>query len=216
MALVAGAAGMLVIGSLAGRGPMAWLESAQRLLLHSSEIGSNAVGLKMPFVTSIANLRGELVNPVSLYEDSPIGADFASTAQQHALPLALATLLLLATALWTAWRTRDPVVAFVSGVACIFALTTPSGYYGSFFVLLVLIRPVGSATAQLCASALMFITMGIVFAMSSQGLIRMNGSAIYMPVSLLLLATLVWWLVQAAGAAPKQADRLKAQAPTAA
>ena len=190
-----GAVALLLIGSSAGRGPGAWLESAQRLLVHTSAVGPNAIGLRVPFSTSLANLRGDLIDPTTLYEYSRIAADFAATGRSHLVLIVLAAVVLLSLTVVVAWRARDPATAFVAGVAMIYTFTTPSCYYGSFFVLLALVRPIQTAAVFLIASALMFVTAGIVFFLSLHGFIRLNGAAVYLPVSTLLLAVLCYWLV---------------------
>ena len=180
-------------GALAGRGPGAWIESAQRLRVHTSAVGPNAIGLKVPFATSLANLRGDLVDSASLYNYERIAIDVAATARAHALLIVFVTAGLLGLAVRLAWTTRDSLTAFVAGVAVVYALTTPSCYYGSIFVLLLLVRPVRTTAVFLSASMLMYMMAGAVLALSRAGTIRLNGAAVYAPVSVLLLLVLAYW-----------------------
>jgi hypothetical protein len=149
------------------------------------------------FSTSLANLRGDLVDPTTLYEYSRIAADFDATGKQHALFMLVAAIAVLMLSALVAWRTKSAVTAFVSGVAAIYVLSTPSCYYGSFFLLLVLVKPVRTATAFLFASAFMLVTAGAVLTLSLHGVIRLNGAAVYLPVSTLLLGILIYWLLDA-------------------
>jgi hypothetical protein len=47
---------------------------------------------------------------------------------------------------------------------------------------------------------LCYLQVGAVVALTRAGIIRLNGAAVYAPVSALLLAVLVAWLVRAAAA----------------
>ena len=192
--LIATALLLVAVGCLAGRGAGAWMESAQRLLVHSSDVGPNAIGLRIPFGTSLANFRGALVDPTTLYIYTAIAADYARTAHDHMALIIIATALIVALAMLVAWHSRDVVTAFAAGIAVIFALTTASCYYGSYFVLLALVRPTRSAAVFLTANALMYLIGGALLVLSSQGLIRLNGAALYAPVSALFLGVLLVWM----------------------
>jgi hypothetical protein len=196
----AAALGLLVMGALAGRGAGAWVESVQRLAVHGSGIGPNAIGLRIPIITSLANLRGDLVDPSGLYEYAAIATDFARLSRERAVLIAIASAALAALALRAAWRSPDAVSAFATGVALVYAVSTVSCYYGSIFVLLVLARPLWTARLFLVATVLCYLQVGAVVALSRAGIIRLNGAAVYAPVSALLLVVLVVWLVRAAAA----------------
>jgi hypothetical protein len=195
--LIATGAFLVVMGCLAGRGAGAWTESAQRLLVHSSDVGPNAIGLRIPFGTSLANLRGDLVDPTTLYVYTAISADYVRTVHDHMVLVIIATLLVVALAMRVAWHSRDVVTAFVAGIGVIFALTTASCYYGSYFVLSALVRPTRSAVVFLVANALMYFVGGALLLLSGRGVIRLNGAALYAPVSALLLGVLVIWMFSA-------------------
>jgi hypothetical protein len=190
------AALLAIAGCLTGRGPGAWVESAHRLLLQTSAMGPNAIGLRVPFSASLTNLRGELVDATTLYEYSRVAADFAKTAHEHVVWIVLATILVCGASLRLAWATDDPVVALCAGVGIVFALTTPACYYASYFVLLALVRPLAVARTFLIASAAMFAVAGAVFFLALHGYIRLNGAAAYVPISVLLAGVLLGWMME--------------------
>jgi hypothetical protein len=189
---------LVCMGCFAGRGPGAWIESAQRLLVHSGDVGPNAIGLRIPFGTSLANFRGDLVDSTTLYIYTAISADYVRTVHEHVIFIIVASVLVVAFAMLIAWYSRDVVTAFVAGVGVIFALTTASCYYASYFVLQALVRPTRSAAVFLIANALMYVIGGALLLLSSRGFIRLNGAALYAPVSALLLGVLLIWMYMAA------------------
>lgn len=193
--LVIAAVVLLAAGCLVGHGPGVWLESAQRLLEHGSVVAPNAIGLRIPLSASLANLRGDLLDPETLYAYGDISRDFALTAHDHLVWIILATAGVLTLALRAAWKTEDVVVAFVSGIMVMYALTTPMGYYGTYFLLLGLVRPIRSTSVFLICNAFMFVTAGAVLMLSNHGVIRLNGAAVYVPVSVLLIAVSIDWLL---------------------
>jgi hypothetical protein len=188
------AAMLVALGCFTGRGPAAWSESAQRLLVHASMVPPNAIGLQVPFGASLANLRGELVNPATLYDYARIAADYATMEHEHRLLAALAIWALLLFWLRVVWNCRDATTAFIAGTVAVFVVTTPVAYYGSYFVLLVLVRPSRSATALLIANLSMYAVAGMVLLLAQRRVIILNGAAVYVPVSLLLLAVSLDWL----------------------
>jgi hypothetical protein len=197
--LVIAAVVLLAAGCLVGRGPGVWLESAQRLLEHGSVVAPNAIGLRIPLSASPANLRGDLLDPETLYAYDDISRDFALTAHEHLVWIILATAGVLTLALRAAWKTEDVVAAFVSGVVVMYALTTPMGYYGTYFLLLGLVRPIRSACVFLICNVFMFVTAGAVLMLSNHGVIRLNGAAVYVPVSVLLIVMCIDWLLHVPG-----------------
>lgn len=135
------------------------------------------------------------MDPASLYAYSDISHDFAQTAHNHLLLIVVATLCVMMLSLRVAWIARDSVAAFVVGVVVMYTLTTPMCYYGIYFALLTLVRPLRSAGILMIANALMYISAGIVLTLAAHGLIRLNGAAVYVPVSIFLLATSLIWLL---------------------
>jgi hypothetical protein len=186
---------LLAAGCFVGRGPGAWLEAAQRLFAHGSIVAPNAIGLRIPLSASLANMRGDLLDPESLYVYGDISRDFALTAHAHMVWIILATALVMTLALRAAWKTENVVAAFVSGIVVMYALTTPMVYYGAYFLLLGLVRPLRSASVFLICNAFMFVTAGAVLLLSEHGVIRLNGAAVYVPVSLLLIVVCIDWLL---------------------
>lgn len=197
LGLAGAAAVMLAAGCLAGRGPGAWLEWFRHLGRQTGTIGPNGIGLRVPLSASLANLRGDLVDPESLYLYARVAADYAQQGAARWPLIAAAVAALVALSLRRGWLTADPVTALCAGIGVVYAVTAPAGYYGSFFVLLALVRPLRTARVFLAASALMFLTAAAVFILHLRGLIRLNGAAVYVPVSLLLLVVLVDWLLHA-------------------
>ncbi len=185
---------LFLAGSCAGRGLRAWLECAARLSLHAREVLPNAIGLRVPFSASWANLRGDFIDPTTLYDYARVAEDFRRVGQAHLPLLLIAAVLLVTLSLRVAWRTSDPVVALASGVGVLFACVTPTGYYASFFVLLALVQPLRTARLLLLLNALAFLTAALAFALARWGIIRLNGAAVYVPVSVLLLIGLLQWL----------------------
>jgi hypothetical protein len=192
--LAASSATLLLVGCASGRGPSAWFECARRLALHARDTLPNAIGLRVPLSASLANLRGDFVNPSTLYDYARVAQDYREQSAARWPLLLLASALLVFFCLRLAWRTADPVIALANGVGVLFACVTPTGYYASFFVLLALVQPLRSAKPLLVVNALAFLCAGAVFALARFGLIRLNGAAVYAPVSLLLLLALFEWL----------------------
>ena len=195
--LVSAGALLVIAGCFVGHGPGIWLESAEKLLQHGGVVAPNAIGLRIPLCASLANLRGDLVDPSTLYAYADISRDYAETAHRHMVLIIVATALFLGLALRAARHSRNAVTALVIGVAVMYALTTPMGYYGTYFTLLALVRPIRSAAIFLMSNALMYLAAGAVYEFSIHGIIRLNGAAVYVPVSLLLLLTLIVWLLDA-------------------
>jgi hypothetical protein len=208
--LIATGSLLAAMGCLAGRGAGAWLESAHRLLVHSSDVEPNAIGLRIPFGTSLANIRGDLVDPTTLYIYTKISADYVRTVHDHIALIVVATVVVIALSMRVAWNSRDAVTAFVAGIGTIYALTAASCYYASYFVLQALVRPTLSAVVFLIANALMYLVGGVILALSSRGLIHLNGAALYAPVSALLLTVLVIWLYAAGSARPHDTSAVPA------
>jgi hypothetical protein len=171
--------------------------SAEKLLQHGGVVAPNAIGLRIPLSATLANMRGDLLDPSTLYAYADISRDYAQTARERMVPIILATALFLGLAFRAAWQTRNAVTALAVGIAVMYALTTPMCYYGTYFVLLALVRPARSAAVFLVSSALMYLVAGAVYESSIHGIIRLNGAAVYVPVSLLLLLTLIVWLLDA-------------------
>jgi hypothetical protein len=194
---LATALALVVAGGAAGRGLRAWAEFATTIGAHARMIAPNAIGLRVALSASLANLRGDLVDSRTLYEYPRIAADYALRGQERVGIIALAIGATVALALRAAWRARDPAVPIGCGIALVYALTTPSCYYGAFFVLLGLFRPVQTARLFLAVTAAMYLNVMVVFALAREGIIRLNGAAVYVPVSWLLLALLVEWLLRA-------------------
>lgn len=92
-------------------------------------------------------MRGELVDPSSLYVYTRISADIIMTKREHIWYIILASAALTAMCLRVIWTTRDVVTAFASGVTAIMIMATPGCYYASFFVLLALVKPLRTATS---------------------------------------------------------------------
>jgi hypothetical protein len=211
-AFVATATILVTAGAFAGRGAHAWLDFARAIRVHAAAIGPNAIGVPIAFIGSLPNLRGDLIDPTSLYNYARVGADYALRAHERAPIIFIAVAGVVGLALRVAWRHRDPVVALACGVALIYALTTPSCYYGSFFVLLGLLRPLRTAALFLAATAPMYMTHLAVTLLVLRGVIRLNGAAVYVPVSALLAIVLVAWLLGANRAAdPARQARRGAQ-----
>lgn len=187
---------LFVAGGFAGRGFGAWRESAVHVVGHARKVFPNAIGLRVPLITSWDNLRGALVAPSSLYELKRISADYQSLLQQRYVLIGIVSVASLAFVLRVARRAPDAAAALACGAAVIFVLTTPTCYYGSYFVLLALVRPLWSARLFLVGTLAMYTVAAAVFMLAGQGVIRLNGAAVYAPISLLLAALLLVWLTR--------------------
>ncbi|HEX4381667.1 MAG TPA: hypothetical protein VH083_01915 [Myxococcales bacterium] len=175
--------------------PAAWPQSIAGLITHSRTVFPNSVGLRVPFITSFANLRGGLVNPDTLYDYVAISRDYAATLLSRLWLVVPATIAFVWLALRAAIRAEDAAAAFVLGIALIFALTAPTCYYGTYFALMPLVRPVRTAAVFLGASVLTYAVAIAVLAMSSAGWMQLNGAAVFGPASLLLGLALIDWML---------------------
>jgi len=207
LGFAASAVTLIVLGCLAGRGPQAWLESIERLSLLGSVMGPNAVGLRVPLSASLANMRGDLVDPTSLYVYTRIAVDVAQTEREHLWLIILASGALIAACLRLAWKSQDLVTVYVSGVLVIMVATTPGCYYASFFVLLALVNPLRTATSFLLANLFMYLAAVAVLMLARHGIIQLNGAALYVPVSILLLVAALDWLRICLRMAASQSDQ---------
>ncbi|HEY1536873.1 MAG TPA: glycosyltransferase 87 family protein [Polyangiaceae bacterium] len=187
------AAAALVLLGFIGQ-PQAWEQSIHGLLSHSRTVFPNSIGLRVPLITSLANARGELVNPDTLYDYVAISRDYAATLQSRLWLVVLATAGFVAMALRAAWRAETAAAAFSLGIVLVFALTAPTGYYGTYFALLPLVRPVRTSVVFLGATSLTFSIAGAVLWMSAAGWMRLNGAAVFGPAALLLAGVLLDWM----------------------
>jgi len=175
--------------------PDAWPQSISGLITHARTNFPNSVGLRIPFITGFANLHGDLVNPSTLYDYVDISRDYARLLSARLWLVILVTAIFVGLTLRAAWRAPTPAAAFVLGIALVFALTAPTCYYGTFFALLPLVRPVRSTAVFLGASICCYIAAALVLALSNAGYLRLNGAAVFAPVSLFLAIALVDWLL---------------------
>jgi hypothetical protein len=175
--------------------PDAWHQSIVGLVTHARTVFPTSVGLRVPFITSVANFRGDLVNPDTLYDYVAISKDYARMQSANTWLIILVTIAFLGLAFRAAWRAPTAVDAFALGTALVFALTVPTCYYGTYFALLPLVRPLRTTAVLLSATVLCYAAGGIVLALSQAGLMRLNGTAIFTPACLFLgLAMLDWML----------------------
>jgi hypothetical protein len=123
LALALGVA--LVAGSLAGRGPGAWLEFSQRIALHQATWASTRVGLE----TALRHGPGAIAAGFAGTPPERLSREEATRASRKRLPIhaALAAGVLGLFAL--AVRRATPVQACALGVAAIWALTPAGAYY---------------------------------------------------------------------------------------
>jgi hypothetical protein len=118
----------LSAGSLAGRGPNAWVEFADRIDRHMGTWTTNAVGLRQV----VANDPGYIVARIN----DPNLERNVGTRMTHRGPLrALLATVLCAMAVGLMWRLA-PADAAIAGIVCVFALTAPSSYYWILLALL--------------------------------------------------------------------------------
>jgi hypothetical protein len=168
-------------------------------MVHANTILPNSIGLRVPLGSSLAALRADLVDLKTSDNLSAIAVDFARTAHQRIVLITLATALIVALSLRVAWYSRNAVTAFVAGVGVIFALTMASCYYGSYFVLLGLVRPIRTAVVFLIANAIIYAIGGAILVLFMHGLIHVNAAALYAPASVLLLVVFVCWIFSSEG-----------------
>lgn len=199
------AALLFVAGCLQGHGVDAWVRSADRLASVARSTFPNAIGLRVPFVTSLSNFKGELVHPDSLYLLERISADYAQLLHERFWLLTLSAFLVVAAFLSVAWRTRAVEVAFASGVGVVYALATATCYYGSYFVLLAYREPLRTANVFLLGQLATYGVVALVFWLSSKGLLVFNGAAIFAPTAALLGVVLALWWRRAWTPAPQKA-----------
>jgi Glycosyltransferase family 87 len=174
--------------------PWAWANSVSGLIAHSRIIFPSSVGLRIPFITSAENFRGELVNPATLYDYVAITQDYLRLQSERLWLIVIAMLAMVAFTLRAAWRAPNAVAAFSLGAALVFALTAPTCYYGTFFVLLAFVRPIRTAITFSIAALLCFLVAALVFALAQFGCMTLNGAAIFGPASAILALAMIDWL----------------------
>jgi hypothetical protein len=192
--LAASGALLFIAGGLQGRGFGAWLESARRIAIHAGSTFPNAIGLRIPLITSGANLRGELRDPVTLYVFDRISADYAHLLRERFFLVGFAALTVIGLASRVAYKANAPEKALACGVAVIFALTVPTCYYGGFFVLLAFWQPLQTGAVFLAGTIATYAAAGGVLWLVARGVIPLNGAAIYAPASGILTVVLLVWL----------------------
>jgi hypothetical protein len=174
--------------------PWAWQQSIAGLIAHSRTFFPSSIGLRVPFITSIANLRGDLVNPHTLYDYVAISEDYARLQSERLWLLALAMIAMVGFTLRAAWRAPNPIAAFTLGAPLVFALTVPTCYYATYFVLLAFVLPLRTMIVFSVASLLCFLVGGVVLLLSQLHYMTLNGSAVFGPTSLILAVVMIEWL----------------------
>jgi hypothetical protein len=187
---------LFVAGCVQGRGVAVWREFAHRLVMHAGSSFPNAIGLRVPLITSWRNLRGEFVNTMSLHVLDRVERDYSEMLHERWWLVALVALFFTGLSVEVARRTRSPEVAFAAGVGLVFSLTAPPCYCGSFFVLLALWRPLWTAAAFIIATLAMYVVAGLVFVMAARGALTLNGAAVFAFASVGLAIVLVTWLIR--------------------
>ncbi|MCZ6782825.1 MAG: hypothetical protein O7G30_05890 [Proteobacteria bacterium] len=141
----------LVVGALAGRGPQAWIEFAERMQLYVGLTGGNLVGSDTLVITGPGFLLASLEWPQYTVLDPSRVLDERWIAR---CTLRVGLLALAAVAMWRSRLDR----AGVLGVIPIFALTTPVAYY---WIMLAVLPLFGGAIVPVAVLALAAALHGI-------------------------------------------------------
>jgi len=158
--LAAGFALALVVGlgagALAGRGPSAWTELAERMQLYQVSWARNSVGLPGLVLYGGEAARRAVAAPDA--DADPWGLqreDVGRLRAERWIPLRAAQLALLGLAVLAAWR-ATPTRAAAYGMVAVFALTQSAGYYWGMAMLAPLAGGAGVGLALLGLSAACF------------------------------------------------------------
>ncbi len=149
-------AGMLAVGSLAGRGPSAWPAFANEIARHTDGWLTNDVGLENLVLYDHAITSGALIDPEAHDVWTPVKAEIVNRRAER-LPARVALqalfLVLLAAAVWRS----TPSASMALSVVAVFSLTAPTCYYWSLLALVPLAqRGVGVPIALLALNAAAF------------------------------------------------------------
>jgi len=195
--LAVGGAIMLIAGGLTGRGFEAWFESAERLQwLQSTKPFANDVGLRMPFITSLDNLRGELTVLSSLYDQTRILDSYHTLMESRSGLIWAATLFVCVLVAWAAWRAPSPAQASVLGLALIFALLSPTCYYWVMLLLMPLRQPLQSTLACLIVMLIAYVLHPVAYALYSTGYIAvLNSPLAFSLMSGFMTLMFIYWLM---------------------
>lgn len=174
--------------------PWAWEQSIRGLIMHARIIFPNSVGLRMPLITSFANFRGDLVDPSTLYDYAAITQDYWRVQSDRLWLVALAMAAIVGFAVRAAWRAPTAVAAMTLGSALVFALTAPTCYYLTYFLLLAFVLPLRTALIFSAGSLLCFLTASLVLGLSQLGYMTLNGAAVFGPTSLAMAWIMIEWL----------------------
>jgi len=144
----------LVAGSLAGRGPGAWLEFADKIALHRATSSPNKVALAVAARGGPEVVRAIATGvPPDAWPRSAAGVEEVKRARR---PLELALAGVVAIAFAAALRRASPIEALcLSAAAVPFALLQLDDYYGVVLVLVALVGTRAPALAVVAFSALL-------------------------------------------------------------
>ncbi len=185
---------LLLGGTLAGRGISAYREAAENLAVHHDTPGPNGVGLRTLAITSLSNLKGDLVDPGSLYETNAVVDDYLRLLRDHRWEYLLAAILLVALVVYAAYHAPGPVEAIVIAMGAIFIMSTLSCYYWVLLCLMPLFQPRRAVLCGLAANLSMWVWSAIGIILVQIGVVKFNGALFFFPASLIVLITLPVWL----------------------
>ena len=147
---VAALALALAAGSLAGRGPGAWGELAQRMQVYQLSRGRNLVALDA-LVFSGGDALAQLLRPGGARESFELSREDVQLRRRTRAGALLAAQLAVIAALAAAAARARPEQSVVLSCAAIFALVAPAGYYWALLCL----APVAVGTTALFAQLLL-------------------------------------------------------------
>lgn len=126
----------LIAGSLAGRGPGAWQEFRQKIVLHRANWSTNSAGLELVFLTTPQTMTSRLPASRPLGERIALWQEIMNRLERERRPFyllaAVALLLFVAGASWRA----TPAQAAACGVASVFAVLVLSCYYWAMLLVM--------------------------------------------------------------------------------
>lgn len=129
----------LGVGSLTGRGPAAWNEFADAIVLHKGTWLTNNVGFDNVVIYDKQTMNRELVN-FNLPEPwIHVQAKLARIEEERAVPLYAGKALLLLLLAAVCWRLKPADAAAVGGMVATFTLVILTNYYWQMLLLIPLL-----------------------------------------------------------------------------
>jgi len=185
---------LFIAGCCTGRGFDAWVEHYNHIKFMINQTPINGIGLSVPFITSLANVQGLLVNPKTLYDGTAVVADYNKLLNERTIFIWGVKIVFIIMTVWGIFRSKRPETAVVFGLALIFALLKPLCYYWVMLVLLPIRAPLKTCMLFLCSMGIAYSGLFLFFLLIKMGYIVSASTAfpIFVFSAVFIVLILAW------------------------